>query len=115
MRLLLVEDDPDGREMLADLFRMHSWDVIAVRTTGAGMTELRAGGFDVIISDENLEGESGSRMLRAASDEGLLQRVGVMMYTAERGMLEVPEGARVLRKPVALATLLEEAQAVAGS
>ena len=107
MRLLIVEDDLDGREMLADLFRMHDWVVTAVPSTRAGMTELRSGGFDVIISDENLHGQSGSGMLREASAEGLLTTVGALLYTAEPGQLEVPTGVRVLRKPLAITTLLD--------
>jgi CheY-like chemotaxis protein len=113
MRLLIVEDDPDGRELLAELFRMHDWDVTQVPTTHAAMTELRQGGIDVVISDENLEGQSGSSMLRRASAEGLLCNVGVLMYTAEPGRLEVPPGVRVLRKPLGISKLLDEAQAVA--
>lgn len=113
MRLLIVEDDLDGREMLAELFRMHDWIVIAVPTVGAALRELRAGGFDVIISDENLDGESGSSMLRRAFAEGLLSTVGALMYTAEPGKLEVPVGVRVLKKPLAIATILDEAMASA--
>jgi DNA-binding response OmpR family regulator len=113
MRLLIVEDDLDGREMLAELFRMHDWIVTAVPSTHAGMNELRAGGFDVIISDENLDGQSGSSMLREASEEGLLTTVGALMYTAEPGALEVPNGVRVLRKPLAITRLLDEVNALA--
>jgi DNA-binding response OmpR family regulator len=113
MRLLIVEDDLDGREMLAELFRMHDWIVTAVTSARAGMHELRVGGFDVIISDENLDGESGSNMLRRAFDEGLLGSVGALMYTAEPGALEVPLGVRVLRKPLAISSILKEANAIA--
>ena len=106
MRLLIVEDDPDSREMLADLFRKHDWEVTAVPTTGAAMNELRTGCFDVVISDENLEGASGSSMLREASAEGLLRDVGALMYTAEPSPLEVPPGVRVLHKPLGITKLL---------
>ena len=112
MRLLIVEDDADGREMLAELFRMHAWDVTAVTTTEAAMVELREGGFDVVISDEDLEGRSGSSMLREASAAGLLHDIGTIMYTAEPRGLDVPVGCRVLRKPLAIASLLEEANAL---
>ena len=113
MRVLIVEDDPDGRELLGQLFRMRGWDVTQVPTTQAAMIELRRGGIDVVVSDENLEGHSGASMLRWASAEGLLCNVGVLMYTAERGRLEVPPGVRVLRKPLGILKLLDEARAVA--
>lgn len=113
MRLLIVEDDLDGREMLAELFRMHDWEVTAVPTTHAAMLELRSGSFDVVISDEDLEGHSGSSMLREACDEGLLDHVGALMYTAEPSELDVPSGVRVLRKPLGITQLLHEAKAAA--
>lgn len=113
MRLLIVEDDPDGRELMAELFRLHDWVVTAVRTTHEGLDQLRTCGFDLVISDEDLEGESGSEMLCAASREGLLTSTGVVMYTAEEEKLEVPEGARILHKPAATDRLLSAAAEVA--
>lgn len=115
MRLLIVEDDRDGREMLAELFRMHAWEVIAVPTTDAAMLELRSGGFDVVISDEDLEGHSGSCMLRDAGNQGLLENMGALMYTADPKDLDVPRGVRVLRKPLGVTQLLDEAKAVAAT
>jgi DNA-binding NtrC family response regulator len=113
MRLLIVEDDQDGREMLAELFRMHAWEVSAVPSVQAAMVELRAGGFDVVISDEDLEGSSGSAMLREASKEGLLTHVGALMYTAQPTELELPPGVRVLQKPMGIARLVEAVAAAA--
>jgi DNA-binding response OmpR family regulator len=115
MRLLIVEDDQDGREMLTELFRMHAWQVTPVPTTAAALVELRAGGFDVVISDENLEGASGSAMLREASRLGLLHNVGALMYTADPGQLELPPGVRVLHKPMAITRLVDEVVAAAAS
>ena len=111
MRLLIVEDDQDGREMLTELFRMNAWQVTPVESTRAAMVELRAGGFDVVISDENLAGASGSAMLREASEAGLLRDVGALMYTAEPGDLELPPGVRVLKKPLGIAQLVNEVTA----
>jgi len=113
MRLLIVEDDQDGREMLTELFRTHAWQVTPVPDTHAGMAELRAGGFDAVISDEDLEGTSGSAMLREAAREGLLDNVGALMYTAEASQLELPPGVRVLQKPMGITRLLEEVIAAA--
>ncbi len=113
MRLLIVEDDQDGREMLTELFRMHAWDVTPVPSAVAAMVELRAGGFDVILSDENLEGASGSAMLREASKEGLLKHVGALMYTAQAGQLELPPGVKVLQKPMGISLLVDAVTAAA--
>jgi len=111
MRLLIVEDDPDGREILAELFRRHRWRVVAVATGEAGLTELRSGGIDMVISDENLDGASGSAMLREAALEGLLSDVDALMYTSQAESLDVPPGVRVLHKPLAIEVLVEEVEA----
>lgn len=111
MRLLIVEDDPDGREILAELFRRHEWRVVAVATGEAGLCELRSGGIDMVISDENLEGASGSAMLREAALEGLLSEVDALMYTSQSESLDVPPGVRVLHKPLAIGLLVEEVKA----
>jgi DNA-binding response OmpR family regulator len=111
MQLLIVEDDWDAREMLAELFRMQAWEVTAVPSTDRALAELRGGHFDVVISDENVQGRSGSAMLRHASEQGLLSNVGVLMYTAETTCLQVPCGVRVLRKPLGIGTLLAEVRA----
>ena len=113
MRLLIVEDDPDGRELLAEIFRLHDWVVTATSTRREGLDEIRKSAFDVIISDEDLEGESGSSMLRQAESEGLLGGVGALLYTASMGTFEVPDGVRILRKPLATRELLDEAAAIA--
>lgn len=111
MRLLIVEDDPDGREILAELFRRNEWRVVAVATGEAALSELRTGGIDMVISDENLDGASGSAMLRTAALEGLLSDVVALMYTAEPESLDVPPGVRVLHKPLAVGLLVEEVKA----
>jgi DNA-binding response OmpR family regulator len=108
MQMLIVEDDPDGREILAELFRRRDWSVVAVATTEAALRELRRGPVDILISDEDLAGTSGSAMLRVAAVEGLLRNVGVLMYTAQRESLEVPPGVRMLQKPLTTASLVEE-------
>jgi DNA-binding response OmpR family regulator len=115
MRLLIVEDDLDGREILTELFRRNGWRVIAVPTTQAAMVVLREGSIDVVITDEDLEGNSGSAMLRAASFEGLLSNVSALMYTSQPEWLDVPPGVRVLHKPLTTASLVHEVNASVGA
>jgi DNA-binding NtrC family response regulator len=105
--MLIVEDDTDGREILSELFRRHDWRVVAVATTDAALTELRERTFDLVISDEDLDGASGSAMLRTAAVEGLLADVCALMYTSQAEWLEVPDGVRVLHKPLAIGSLVD--------
>jgi DNA-binding response OmpR family regulator len=111
MRLLIIEDDAEARELLAELFRFRDWDVTVCATVETARRALREEHFDVVISDEDVFGDSGSALIREAASQGLLRDVGVLMYTAELGRLNIPVGVRVLRKPLAVAALLDEANA----
>lgn len=110
MRILVVEDDPDSRDLLVEVFRMHGWSVTAVANVESGLEHLRGDHFDLVITDENLDDGTGSTMLREAKEEGLLDDVGVILYTAQLGRIDVPSGVRVLRKPKGLAELFDEAK-----
>ncbi|MCW5813666.1 MAG: response regulator [Labilithrix sp.] len=102
---MVVEDDPDTREILADFFASHGYDVKTVATAEAGLAELKGNGTDVVLSDNQLDGgHTGSWMLRRAYAEGLLRRVAAVMYTADDDP-NVPRVVRVLHKPTALSVI----------
>lgn len=109
-KLLVVEDDPDGREVLSELFRIRGWEVTDVANVEGALQALRTDHFDVVISDENVDGRSGSEMLREAQRQGLLADVGALVYTADDHTVEVPSGVRVLLKPLGIDALVDEAQ-----
>ncbi len=82
-KILVVEDDPDTREILVEFFAAHGYEVIAVATAEAGLEELQGRTADVVLSDNQLDGgESGAWMLERAYSEGLLEKVAAVMYTA---------------------------------
>jgi DNA-binding response OmpR family regulator len=110
MKLLVVEDDEDGREVLTELFRIHGWDVTDVPSVRAALDALRRIHFDVVISDENVFGESGSTMLHEANAAGLLDHVGVLLYTADPRDPDVPAKVRVLHKPLGIEALVHVAE-----
>jgi CheY-like chemotaxis protein len=101
-KILVVEDDPDTREILVEFFVSHGYEVTAVSTAEAGLEELQQSDTDVVLSDNQLDGgRTGSWMLRRAFEEGLLKKVAAVMYTADSAP-HVPRKVRVLRKPTAL-------------
>jgi len=109
-KILVVEDDPDTRDILVEFFSSHGYVVTAVASAEAGLEELQGKCTDIVLSDNQLDGEhSGSWMLRRAFEQGLLQQVGAVMYTADRHP-RVPCTVRVLRKPTALCDIERTAE-----
>lgn len=105
-KILVVEDDPDTREILVEFFAAHGYDVTAVSTAEAGLEKLENNEADIVVSDNNLDGgRTGSWMLQRAFEQGLLDKVAAVMYTADAAPPRVPRTVRVLRKPTALREL----------
>jgi len=90
LRVLLVEDDRDSREILSTVLRQYGVEVIEASSTVDGIAALdacvAAGRLpDTIISDIGLPGEDGYRLLeilggRPASLGGAIPVVAVTAY-----------------------------------
>ncbi len=101
-RMLVVEDHADTRDLLELFFIRHGYDVTTVATADEGLALLRSQSFDIVLSDNDLEGgPQGAWMLREAHAAGLLESIGALMYTGD-DQPEVPPSVRVLRKPTPL-------------
>lgn len=78
-RILVADDEPDLRAMLADYLEMQGFEV----TTAANAVELEAGlaaaPADVIVLDINMPGENGLAALARLRADGLA--AGVIMLT----------------------------------
>jgi CheY-like chemotaxis protein len=62
-RILLVEDDPDAREVIAMLLNGQGYDVSAAANGFGALSQLKKEIPDIIISDLNMPGMSGSELL----------------------------------------------------
>jgi signal transduction histidine kinase/CheY-like chemotaxis protein len=61
--ILIIEDEPDSRELLVDLFESRGARVFGAATSAEAIGHLRAARPDVIVSDIGLAGESGLTVL----------------------------------------------------
>jgi PAS domain S-box-containing protein len=64
VRVLLVEDDADGRELIAYMLRSAGAEVRAVESAAAAIDALDAAPPDVIVSDIGMAGEDGYALIR---------------------------------------------------
>jgi CheY-like chemotaxis protein len=84
MRVLIVEDYADSREMFAVLFAISGAAVLAVASGEEAVEALALGRFDAVVSDVHMPGISGLdliREIRRSSDVDALPAVAV---TADR-------------------------------
>lgn len=81
-RALVVDDDADIRDILADQLELEGWTVEQARDGREGLAAARAGGFDLIVLDHRMPrmtGEEMARELRAGGD-----RTPIVLVTADR-------------------------------
>ena len=58
MRILHVEDDQDTRTLVAFILEAEGWEVVSVEDAGTGIKHATAGGFDLYLIDNWIEGDN---------------------------------------------------------
>jgi two-component system response regulator GlrR len=101
-----VEDNNDLREVLSTLLSGEGYLVDVAACAGEGLERLRAGRFDLVISDYALPDHTGTWMLREAAASGLLDRTETLLITASADP-EHTGFTPILHKPLAVEHLLE--------
>jgi CheY-like chemotaxis protein len=118
MRILLVEDHDDSRETLTSYLRLFGATVKAVATAYAAIDACASFCPDVIVSDLELPGLDGWRMLQDLRQSGCrAPAVAVSAHSTENDrMRSGAAGYRShLAKPVTPNQLLSEVQAAAAA
>ena len=64
LRLLVVDDDPDARDLLESLTREHGADVTAVDSMDAALLAIRDDHFDVVLSDLAMPAHDGYELIQ---------------------------------------------------
>jgi CheY-like chemotaxis protein len=105
--ILIVEDDPLQREVLAELLRSKNIDVIECATAEAAELVIGRSGAELsaLISDVMLPGQSGVELARFAKSQ--FPRLKVVLVSGALDAAPVPH-AQFLRKPYSAAELLRE-------
>jgi DNA-binding response OmpR family regulator len=108
-RILLVEDDEDTLQLLALALRQKGHQVQEAMDGQLGLEAIRAGTFDLIVTDYDLPEKTGAQMLREAAAERLLRGASVLVVTAHPAPQGV-EGLRLLAKPVEVDRFLKQVE-----
>ena len=89
-KLLLVEDDKDTCEALAELLRRPGREIVTAYTVADGLRLARAGGFDLIILDNWLGASSGVELCRQIREFDT--RARIIFYSAAAYDKDIEEG-----------------------
>jgi CheY-like chemotaxis protein len=81
-RVLLVEDDDDFRELLAELLAGEGFRVSPAASAEEALSALRAGGLDAVVTDLSVPVAGGLAVARAAKARGPIPVVVVTGHAA---------------------------------
>jgi two-component system chemotaxis response regulator CheY len=112
LRILVVEDDDEIRETLADVLGSEGYQVRTAENGQAALESLRAGESlpELIILDLMMPVMSGWDFRAHQQSDPLLAPIPVVILTGDAGVAEKAkalDAAGSLAKPVSLAQLLE--------
>jgi two-component system, OmpR family, response regulator len=103
LRVLLVEDDDDNRELMAEVLTASGYQVLSAASGQDGLKTLSEHSIDVVVTDVGMPGMGGLEMAKAA--KAIAPSVPVVIVTgwAERDDITRARGTdvdAVLIKPV---------------
>src|SRR5215469_1076838 len=116
-RILIVDDDPGQRSLLNSFLRSQKFDTVTADSGQRALELLRAGKFDMIISDVRMPGLTGLETLRLARKENAtLPVLLVTAFTDVRDAVAAMRDGAVnyLAKPIDLDELLASVRTATG-
>jgi CheY-like chemotaxis protein len=107
MKMLIVEDEPVQRTILAQVFRGEGHHVRAFCSSGPAVEIVRSWQPEIVICDLELPGESGEEV--AAAADALPYPAWIILLSVDRQRLESARSIAdiVLRKPFHLVELVK--------
>jgi signal transduction histidine kinase/DNA-binding response OmpR family regulator len=117
LRILLAEDVPLVRQVIAANLRRYGHDVYEAADGGAAWRMWRAGAFDLAVLDWSMPGLGGRAVLDRMRAAGAAPAVIVLTASSDPGIAaeaEAAGAARVLRKPISAQELAGAVAAVCG-
>ena len=111
--ILVVDDETDIREMIAELLRMDGHRVITARDGRAALEQAHASRPDLIVLDLMMPVMTGWQFIEAQQSDPALAAIPVVVITAGLDR-EVAGAAMLLRKPFDIDLLLAAVSVLCG-
>lgn len=117
LRVLLVEDNDDSRELLAELLSALNYDVKTANSVAAALQLAAAEHFDVVLSDLGLPDGTGWELMQQLRDRHAMKGIALSGYGMEEDKQRSREAGFYdhVIKPVDPTRLVEVLQRVAAS
>jgi CheY-like chemotaxis protein len=81
-KILVIEDNPDSRDILAKLLRMSGYDVISANDGEAGLAAALKQEPDLIITDIHMPNMNGIEFVQRVRKDQALDKTPVLVVTA---------------------------------
>ena len=81
--VLIVEDDPDHRELMALALRRAGHEVVEAEDSASASRALPSGSIDAILLDNRLPGESGIEFCRRLRSDPATATLPIMFVSAD--------------------------------
>lgn len=115
-RVLIVEDEPDSREMLAEVLTSEGYDVSSAENGLVGLEFVRSARVDLIITDVMMPFMDGAAMLAEIHRDPGLRAIPVIILTAADGAdLARRFSCALMRKPIRIDAFLRLVRQVLGA
>ncbi len=92
VRILVVEDDTDIRELLSYTLQAEGWDVLSAESAEEGLVHLQGRDFDCVILDLMLPGIDGFEFLRRSRNLPGKSGIPILITTAKGEDADVVAG-----------------------
>ena len=84
-KILLIEDEPDARTLLARRLAAHQFEVIGVADADSGIRKAKEEKPDLIVLDLKLPGQDGIEVYKILKSDPSTQTIPVLFLTAMAG------------------------------
>lgn len=88
-KVLIAEDDLVFRKVITFSIQRQGFDVVAVGNGSDALEALRGGGFDFLVTDQQMPGMEGTEILQRVLDENLLPPGRAVLCTAKGLELDI--------------------------
>jgi CheY-like chemotaxis protein len=122
LHVLIVDDDPDAREVLKEVLSNHHAKVTAVGSAQEALSALAAGTPDVLVSDVAMPGEDGYELIRRVRQRtphegGMIPALALTAYARKEDQARaLAEGFQMhAAKPIEPSELIAAVATLAGT